>query len=140
MNWFVKAQTDTIEQSKALSVAQQYPVAGSTVSGLIVRKDIPNMSSIGATANDYEILPNIREVPISHFGEPKNVFYAADDFRRSRSLAEQIKESQEISPLIVGVDNEGPYILEGAHRYVALRYLGVPTFPALVYAEIDESE
>lgn len=129
MNWYKQAQKDPSSAN--------YPIAGETVSGLQVRDEVPNLSSIGATLYDYEILDGIREVPISDFGGPRTVFYAANDFDRSKSLAEEIKVSGEIKPLIIIVDDEGPYILEGAHRFVALYYLGVPTFPALVVLDQD---
>lgn len=123
----------------ASQMQKEYPKAGSTVDGLSVRSDIPNQSSIDASFTDYEILPGIREVTMSDFGGPKSVFYAADDFRRSRELAEKIKQSGEINPLIIAIDEEGPYILEGAHRFVALCYLDKKSFPALVVVDEDEA-
>lgn len=41
-------------------------------------------------------------------------------------------------PLIVAVDDKGPYILEGGHRFVALGLLQIPTFPALVVIDQDD--
>ena len=125
----------------SLSESQQkpeYPRAGKTVDGREVLSNIPNQISISATFTDYEILPGIREVPMSDFGGPKTFFYAADDFKRSKALAEQIKHSGQISPLIVAIDEDGPYILEGAHRFVALHYLGAKSFPALVVIDQDD--
>lgn len=49
-----------------------------------------------------------------------------------KRLAEQIKQSQRIDPLIVVIDSKGPYILEGSHRSPALKILGARSFPALV--------
>lgn len=69
---------------------------------------------------------------------PREVFYAANDFEWSRKLAEQIKLSQEIVPLIVAIEDEGPYILEGVHRFVALLFLQKQFFPAIVV--VDETE
>ena len=66
------------------------------------------------------------------FGGPNSVFYAADDFERSERLAEAIEASEEINPLIIGVDEKGPFIIEGAHRFVALLYLKKTAFPAVV--------
>ena len=40
---------------------------GDVVSGLTVRKDVPNMSSISASLDNYEILPNIKSVPRNAF-------------------------------------------------------------------------
>lgn len=128
--------------ARLLNIASQlikdYPKAGATVDGLTVRSDIPNQSSIQSSFNDYEILPGIREIPMSEFGGPKSVFYSTDDFQKSKELAEKIKESGEINPLIIAIDQEGPYILEGGHRYVALYYLNKKSLPALVVIDQDE--
>ena len=48
------------------------------------------------------------------------------------------KNSNTISPLIIVVENEGPYILEGSHRSEALFVLGAKTFPALVVVNMEE--
>jgi len=112
-----------------------YNEAGAEVGGVSVDfSDVPNMSSIRATYDEgeYRILPSIREVPVDEFSEPESVFYSKADFERARDLSEAIGESGELNPLIVVIDDEGPYILEGAHRYVAVRYLGKSSFPALV--------
>ena len=60
------------------------------------------------------------------------LFTQSDEILRCKKLAEQIKESGEISPLIVVEDADGLYILEGSHRYDALYYLGAKSFPALL--------
>ena len=119
--------------------AQTYPkiTTEDEISGLKVLSDIPNTSSIEATFFDSETLPGIREMQMSDFGGPRTVFAASNDFRRSEEIAESIKESKEIKPLIIAVDKEGPYILEGAHRFVALHNLGVKSFPALVVVDLD---
>ena len=113
-----------------------YPVAQGEVSGLVVRSEIHNIDSISATLNEWETLPRVREVPMAHFPGVDGRHYAAWGNRRIKDLTEQIKESGEISPLIVVVDAEGPYILEGATRIEALYRLGVPTFPALVVRDL----
>lgn len=109
---------------------------GDTVSGLIVRKDIPNTNSIAASLDDYEVL-GVREVPFSIFGpKPKNKrYYSVALEKRVKALAAEIKESGEINPLIVVMSPSGPYILEGAHRFDALDDLGLKSFPALVVQE-----
>lgn len=117
---------------------KKYPKAGSLVDGRKVLSDVPNTSSIGATLYDYTILKGIRSVNMKEFGGPRTVFYAKNDFDKARELAAQIKQSKEISPLIIVIDNEGPYILEGAHRYVALYYLKAKAFPAMVVIDEDE--
>lgn len=114
-----------------------YPLAGTHVSGLKVRSEVPNTASIGATFNDDEhrVLPGIREVPIAHFSAAaKDNYYAANDLRHVDDLAGQIGVSKEINPLIVVHDGDpaGPYVLEGGHRLGALHKLGKQTFPALI--------
>lgn len=115
-----------------------FPRAGSEVDGLRVDSNVPNTSSIQASLTDYTVLPGIRKVPIKAFGGPKTFFYAKNDFDRAQALADQIAEGGWISPLIVVVDSEGPYILEGAHRFVALFYLKKKHFPAMVVLDNED--
>ena len=118
--------------------ASEYPVAGSVVDGLTVRDMIPNLGSIDSSLTGYEKLRRIRVVPMAGLDSaPRDLFYAADDIRRCERLAEQIRESGEVNPLIVVVDEEGPYILEGAHRLGALHILGKKEFPALVVLDLE---
>jgi len=44
------------------------------------------------------------------------------------------------SPLIVVIDSDGPYILEGATRIDAIYNLGIKTFPALVVIDKEDSQ
>jgi len=125
------------------ALADTYPLAGASVDGLTVLKDIPSTSSISSSFNtgEYTVLKGIRAVPMVDFQtEPKKLFYAADDLQRTNRLAEEIRYSQEIKPLIiVSGEKEGPYILEGAHRLGALHILGKKHFPALV-VDVSEDE
>jgi hypothetical protein len=117
-----------------------YPRAGNRVDGRTVLDGVPNESSIDATLTNPEILPGIREVSMSYFPNVKTVrdwFTSKDDLDRVDDLANRIKASGEISPLIVIHDNEGAYILEGAHRGAALTKLGAKSFPALVVLDLD---
>lgn len=112
-----------------------YPRAGSTVDGRLVRPDVPNTSSIDGYSSEYEILRGIRSVRMSLFtldeaGLPTDPY--------TLRLAEAIRESKEINPLIVGVDKEGPWILEGSHRYDALKVLKAKAFPAMVVIYTEE--
>lgn len=115
-----------------------FPRAGASVDGLQVLDDIPNMSSIASSMDDYDILPGIREIPFSAFeagGHPERT-------ARTKDLAEQIKASGKIKPLIVVVESNnlkaGPYILEGGHRFDALQIAGKKSFPAKVV--VDHAE
>lgn len=127
-----------ITESSYPELDKKYPKAGSKVDGRKVLSNVDNTSSIGSTLYEYEILNGIRIVKMKEFDGPRSVFYAKNDFDKARELAERIKQSKEISPLIIVIDNEGPYILEGAHRYVALYYLKAKAFPAMVVVDEDE--
>lgn len=98
-----------------------------------------SVNSISASFNDYQTLPGFRELPYSDFAPIKpNYFYAANDHSRAEQLTEKIRYSQRIEPLIIAVDLEGPWILEGAHRFWALSKLGFDHFPALVVIGMDD--
>jgi hypothetical protein len=109
-----------------------YPAAREYVDGRFVREEVPNRPSISASLYDYEYLPGIREVRMELFTLDESPL--AKD-QRTRELAGAIALSAEINPLIVVVDEKGPYILEGVHRYDALRLLGAKSFPAVVVIE-----
>jgi hypothetical protein len=111
-----------------------YPMAGTHTDGLEVHHDeIHNTQSIPATFTKYKVHKGIREVPLDHFhSSPHDLFYSASDHKQAHELADHIKNNGYITPLIVAMDHEGPYILEGAHRLAALHILGKKSFPALV--------
>jgi len=112
----------------------QYPELkeGEKCDGRTVLEDVDNMSSIGASMSNYLILDGVREVDFSKFDMKPDIT------TRTKDLAEQIKQSGEIMPFIVGVDNKGPYIMEGSHRYDAMKILGAKTIPAIVVLDLDE--
>lgn len=115
-----------------------FPLAGTTLNGLEVKDSIPNTSSISASLDNYKVLRGVRSIPISEFNaSPHDLFYATSDFDRVDNLAKSIAENKWISPLIVVVDNEGVYVLEGAHRLGALYQLDIKEFPALVVLDLD---
>lgn len=119
--------------------AEPYPRAGKYVDGLLVGDTISNVDSIEASLEDYFVVDGVREVPMSTFDttDPYDLFYAANDLKRTRNLSEEIQETGRIDPLIVVVDKEGAYVLEGGHRLGALHLLGKSSLPALVV--MDES-
>lgn len=129
---------DTVESvSKRLSVITDGTVDGRTIPDFDDEfgPGVPNMSSISASLTEYEILDGIREVPLSEFqdnGKPS--FYSATEEERVKELAAAIKESNTITPLIVVYDGDsrGPYVLEGGHRFDALKLLDAKSLPALV--------
>lgn len=109
--------------------------AGKVVSGLKVREDVPSKSSIAASLDNYEVQDGIKEIPMSEF-ELTGRSYSKDYNDRVRELQSEIEASGEISPLIVVQDNEGYYILEGAHRADALYNMGKKSIPALVVKDL----
>jgi len=117
-----------------------YPKSTDKVDGREVLKDVPNQSSIESSVNDPLVLPGIREVQISQFEGLSGKSYSVSETERIRKLADDIKQSNQISPLIVVDDGhgDGPYILEGGHRAEALYLLGAKSFPAMVVLDLDE--
>lgn len=130
-----RAQAEGAEGSEIVGTADRlFPRAGGEVDGRKVRAGTPNYSSIDATLGDveYDVLDGVREIPMSTM-DPDYAVERPD--KRTRELAEAIRQSGEINPLIVVVDSKGPYILEGGHRYDALKLLGAKSFPAVVALE-----
>jgi hypothetical protein len=122
---------------EAPDYSTEYPVAGDTVDGRTVLADVPNTGSIQSELDEYTVLPGIREVSMDKF-TLTGKSYSPQENNRIARLADQILDSKEIKPLIVVIDREGPYILEGGHRADALKRLGARSFPAMVV--LDETE
>lgn len=109
--------------------------AGELVDGRRVGKKIDNLSSITSTldTDEYVVLRGVHEVPMDAFvSRGAKDYYDAPSQRQVRDLAEKIGDSGLVTPLIVVVEDEGPYILEGGHRLSALAELGAKSFPAVV--------
>ena len=115
------------------------PKAGVKVSGLeVINSDnISNLGSISASLRDYEILDGVRSIDMSEFDLSPPTFYSQTESDRVNALANEIKKSKTIEPLIVVYDEKGPYVLEGGHRFDALKILKKKSMPALVV--IDKS-
>lgn len=107
----------------------------------MIRKEIPNLRSIESSLEKFEELPGVREIPMDLFDPaytPKP--YSVSESARLDKLQGEIAASKEINPLIVVLDKEKhPYILEGGHRFDALRRLGVKSVPAKVVIDMSES-
>ena len=132
VNWFNKIS--------ALDWDIKYPLAESTIDGLTVGENIPNMSSIEASLTDYEILDGIRKIPMWDSGGAKESFYSSDDIQKTLNLAKEIKRTRRIDPLIVEVnDQDDLSIIEGNHRLAALVELKVNFFPAIVVVDLENS-
>ena len=114
----------------------RYPLAKSITSGLTVLNSIPNTDSISSSLIDYEVLNGIREVPMSDFNI-SGKSYSVTENDKIKNLANSINNSKQIAPLIVVVEKDGPYILEGSHRIDALYQLGIKTFPALIVINLE---
>ena len=132
----IKLKTLLLEIVNETDVDKKYPIARNEVDGRIVRKNIDNTSSISSSLTKYKILPGIREVPMSDFFVTGK-HYSVDGQRKIDQLASQILNSKEISPLIVVIDKEGPYVLEGATRLDALKTINAKSFPALIVIDLD---
>ncbi len=115
-----------------------YPLASSIVDGLEVIDHVDNMDSIGSSLSNYAILDGIREVPMGDF-HITGRHYSVQGTNKIERLQKEIASSGQIMPLIVVVDKDGPYILEGSTRIDALFNLGKKSFPAVVVEEHDEN-
>lgn len=117
----------------------KYKLAGARVDGRQVRAQVPNLDSIPASLSNYRVLDSVRAVPFSAFTEMGPLrFYSQSEAQRTGKLAAAIRESKEVNPLIVVEDAKGPYILEGGHRFDALRLLNAKAFPAIVALDLDD--
>lgn len=131
----------------ALALIGQIPsvAAGSICGGWAVRDKIDNLASICATlGSDYET-HGVREVPISLLGPDPGpgVREKLASCPSVVALAERMKASGELTPLIVVINGlcpgqDGPaYVLEGCHRIDSLEFLGARSFPALVVQDTN---
>jgi hypothetical protein len=111
-----------------------FPRAGKEVDGRTVLATVPNEGSIESSLTDYEVLSGIREIQMSSMDPEYQVRpYSKSESDRLDRLQARIESSKEIAPLIIVIDKEKhPYILEGGHRFDALRRMGAKSFPALV--------
>src|SRR5208337_4648036 len=128
--WPVHADDNVMESH----YAAKYPEVtdGEKVDGREVIDSVDNLSSIAASFPNYIILDGIRKVDFDQFeGKP-------DITSRTKRLAAQIDESKRLMPLIVGIDHKGPFIMEGSHRYDALKILGAKEIPAVVALDLDD--
>lgn len=125
----ISNSTSTQDIAKVLDA--KYPRANGMSDGRVVRKEIPNTSSISASLLEYEEVLGVRDIPMSEFHLTGKSYSVSENLRIKR-LAEQIMESGEINPLIAVYDNEGLYILEGGHRAEALFINGAKSLPALI--------
>lgn len=127
------------KKEKIAEAHRRYPIVSGEVDGRKVLGNIDNISSVSASLYEYEILDGVREFPMNLLkSDPYSLFYAADDIARVQELSQAIAKSKQISPLIVVIDDEGPYILEGAHRLGALHLLSANSFPAIIVIDFEK--
>lgn len=117
------------------TIADQLPLAGSHVEGLLVLAEVPNQSSIASSLDHYEIVHEIREVIMDFFTYHQP--YSVSEYNRTKKLADEILASKTIAPLIIVEDSKGFYVLEGGHRFDALNMLKIKAFPALVVKDLS---
>jgi hypothetical protein len=125
------------EEMTRKELEAKYQKASDIVDGRKVRSEIPNMDSIEASLEKPNILPGIYEIPLSEFGGLTGKHYSSSGTKRISELADEISINKEINPLIVVLDKEGPYILEGATRAEALYKLGAKSLPAKIVLDED---
>ena len=67
-------------------------------------------------------------------------FVAVDDIRHVDELAEAIRESNHIDPVIIGVGKDGePVVVEGAHRVAAMQKLGANSIPVKLVVDTTDA-
>ena len=89
----------------------------------------------------FEAVPYVVEIEISKLGlygydSPKEV-------KRIKDLAEKIRETEKISPIIVGLEPNGEFwVVEGQHRSRAFELMGEKMIPArlLINTELSEHD
>jgi hypothetical protein len=106
---------------------------GEQVGGYHVGDKIKNYGSYASSGID-DIEQGIHRVPMSAFEvtHPNKLFYAKNDIDHVHRLAEQIKQNKYMDPLLVAMDEKGPYVLEGGHRLGAAHLLGMNEIPAMI--------
>lgn len=136
----ILAEAEDLTVDQRMDLANSWPILkpGGLVDGReVVNEDnIPNTSSIRASTSDPFVLQGLREVPMDAFSF-SGTHYSVRGHNRIVQLAQAIEHSKQITPLIVCVDQEGPYILEGATRSEALFRLKAKSFPALVVVDME---
>lgn len=132
----LKSLLEDIRKDFINQVNTKYPLAGDEVDGRQVLTKVDNTSSISASLSSYYILKGIREVPMSDF-EVSGKHYSVQGSDRIKYLEKQIQLTKTISPLIVVVDKEGSYILEGSNRVNALKNIKAKSFPAMVVIDTE---
>ena len=129
--YWLENEEDLIQRFKNV-----YPLAGSVLDGYMVRGQIPNMGSIGASLTDYEVLPGVRAFPTEGFAG-SSYYCMIGGVDRCTWLAQEIQKNRELNPLIIVEQKAGPYVLEGGHRMSAAVDLGIQRVPALIVIDLE---
>jgi hypothetical protein len=130
-------ESGCLKKNTILTLDKKYVVAGPIVDGRKVLDNVDNTSSIGSSLSNYIVLKGIRKVPMADF-DVSGKHYSVSGDKRIQELARSIEYTRTIAPLIVVIDKDGPYVLEGSHRINALKRLNAKSFPALVVIDTDE--
>lgn len=112
---------------------------GESLGPFVAGENVSNLSSIRASLEPgYVVEKGIQAVPLSEFyggNKPNLKTGRVSEIERTNKLAEAIRESKRLDPLIVVRDKEGSYVLEGGHRLDASYLLDATHVPAIVVRE-----
>ena len=137
----------TVPSGKVVSAVKEYitprtsfkPIkAGDSLGPYVSGHKVDNLSSIEASLSPgYVVEPELQSVPLTEFygGGPAPRSYSVTEQARTDALAEAIRGSKRMDPLIVVRDAKGSYVLEGGHRLDAAYQLNATHVPALVVRE-----
>lgn len=117
-----------------------FPILMNEFQGLKMRQyaddfNIQAESAFGGAP--YTVAPTVQEVPLDQVSlQGEKLYETPEEQARVAALAEEIKASGEIEPLLVAQKADGTrYVAEGNHRARALQALGHTSVPAIVVTE-----
>ena len=130
---------DEVAGGARATLDEFYPLAGDTVDGRTTSTKVDNFDSVGSSYLSFEEIPGIREMDLRTWGA-EGGFVAVDDIRHVDELAEAIRESNHIDPVIIGVGKDGePVVVEGAHRVAAMQKLGANSIPVKLVVDTSDA-
>jgi hypothetical protein len=123
-------QRATLRDIDTASVTPQFQLRAAT-------EDVYDTADAHFTSS--EVLKGVHDVPLKTLG--LTGYDDAKSVARIARLAEQIKESGEVSPIMVGIDRNGEaYVMEGQHRARALQLLGSDSIPAKIVLDTTDDD
>lgn len=103
----------------------------------IIEEYVSDLNSVIAALDDFTIIPGIHNIPLNDWIHDEISLSTTNNIYHIKELAEQIQYSRKICPLIIGITEIGPFLLEGVHRLQALYLLGAKTFPSVIVVDVD---